>query len=334
MSRNKVYITSMEIFTGSKTNPDQKELKIEVAQYEPMLEYLQTRNVDRISKISLVAATNTLMKRCVTEPGFRIEKGENNDYGVVLGTQFSALDSIHQYDMEALNKGALAVNPGLFPNTVLNSPAGQVSIQCSLAGLVYIVCNGLTSSLDAIGMGYNFVRTGLSSMVLAGGIDEITELQGMMKSSDKDLGEAGGFLLLESEKTIAGNKKLAEIIGYKSKSLSKEERASLAESISNLVIEATTSEDKNDVDATNISVCSAFSFHESEAILSDLYKNMDFSGVRESVRIDWMGACGIVQASEALENIDKRYGENIIWTLINIDREKSSVLVLKACKQL
>lgn len=330
MSSNKVYITSMEIFTGSKTNPDQKELKIEAAQYEPMLEYLQTRNVDRISKISLVAATNTLMKRCVTGSGFRIEKGENNDYGVVLGTQFSALDSIHQYDMEALNKGALAVNPGLFPNTVLNSPACQVSIQCSLAGPVYTVCNGLTSSLDAIGMGYNFVRTGLSSMVLAGGIDEITELQAMMKNSDKDLGEAGGFLLLESDKTITGSKKLAEITGYKSKALSKEQRVSLIEAISDLIIEATPSGDNNDIDTTNISVCSAFSFHESKTILSDICKKIDFSGVKDCIEIDWMGACGIVQASRALENIDKRYGENVIWTLINIDREIASVLVLKS----
>ena len=330
MSSNKVYITSMEVFIGTKTNSGQKEFKIGAAQYEPVLEYLQTRNVDRISKISLVAAASTLMRRSVIGPDFKIEKGENNDYGVVLGTQFSALESIHNYDMEGLERGALAVNPGLFPNTVLNSPACQVSIQCSFAGPVYTVCNGLTSSLDAIGMGYNLVRTGLSSMVLAGGVDEITELQAMMKSSDKDLGEAGGFLLLESDKTMAANKKLAEIIGYKSKALSKEERASLVESISNLVIGATTSGDNIDIDTKNISMSSVFSFHESETILADICKKMDFSGVKDCIKIDWMGACGIVQASRALENIDKRYGENIIWTLINIDREKASVLVLKS----
>ena len=329
MNSNKVYITNMEVFVGNKTNPDQKELKIEDAEYEPMLEYLQTRNVDRISKISLVAATNTLMKRSVGS-NFYIKKGENNDYGVVLGTQFSALDSIHQYDMEALNKGALAVNPGLFPNTVLNSPVCQVSIQCSFAGPVYTVCNGLTSSLDAIGMGCNFVRTGLSSMVLAGGIDEITELQSMMKNNDKDLGEAGGFLLLESDKTIAEHKKLAEIIGYKSRVLNKKQRISLAETISDLVIETTPSGENNDIDAVNISLCSNFSLHESETILSDICKKIDFSGVKECEKTDWMGACGIVQASRALENIEKRYGENIIWTLINMDKEKASVLVLRS----
>ena len=330
MEGNRVYITSKEIFVGNKINSDQREFKIDAADYESMLEYLQTRNVDRISKIPLVAATNTLMKRSVAGSDFRIEKGENNDYGVVLGTQFSALESIHNYDMEALNKGALAVNPGLFPNTVLNSPACQVSIQCSFAGPVYTVCNGLTSSLDAIGMGYNFIRTGLSSMVLAGGIDEITELQTMMKDSDKDLGEAGGFLLLESGRTIAEGKRLAEIIGYKSKAFNEEQRASLVETISDLIIEAKPSEENNDIDATYISVGSAFSFQESETILSDICKKIDFSGAKECVETDWMGACGIVQANRALENIDKRYGENVIWTLVNIDKERVSILALKS----
>lgn len=330
MGSNKVYITSVGVIAGNKTKSGQKEFKIEVAQYEPMLEYFQTRNVDRISKISLATAAITLMRRSIVGPNFKIEKGENNDYGVVLGTQFSALDSIHQYDMEALEKGALAVNPGLFPNTVLNSPACQVSIQCSLAGPVYTVCNGLTSSLDAIGMGYNFVRTGLSSMVMAGGVDEITELQAMMKSSDKDLGEAGGFLLLESEETIAENKKLAETVGYKSIALSKEQRVSLVETVSNLVIEATTSGENNITDATNISVCSVFSSRESETILSDICKNINFSGARECVKIDWMGACGILQAGRVLENIGTRNGESTMWVLVNIDREKVAVLVLKS----
>ena len=329
MSNNKVYITSSEIIAGNKMNSAQKEFRIETAQYEPMLKQFQTRNVDRISKISLAAAVMTLMRRCVAGQSFKIEKGENNDYGIILGTQFSALESIHNYDMEAFKKGALAVNPGLFSNTVLNSPACQVSIQCSFAGPVHTVCNGLTSSLDAIGMGYNFVKTGLSSMVLAGGVDEITELQAMMKSSDKELGEAGGFLMLESEKTIIGNEKLAEIIGYKSKALSKEQRHSLVEVVSNLVIDTMTSGENNITDVTNISVGSAFSLGESEAALSDICKNINFSGSRECVKTDWMGACGIVQVGEALKDIKTNNRKNAIWVFINIENERAAVVVLK-----
>lgn len=330
MNNYKVYITSMGVVIGNKTNSGQKEFKIEAVQYEPMLACFQTRNIDRISKILLSAANTALIRRNVVEPNFKIKKGENNDYGVILGSQFSALDSIHQYDMEALEKGALAVNPGLFPNTVLNSPACQVSIQCSFAGPVYTVCNGLTSSLDAIGIGYNFVRTGLSSMLLAGGADEVAELQIMMKRSDQNLGEAGGFLMLESEKTITGNEKLAEIIGYQSKVLSKEQKGSLFETVSNLIIDVTASEENNMTDVKNISVGSVFHSCESENILSGICKNIYFSGNRECVKINWMGACGIVQASKALGNIGTRNGKSVMWVLINIDQEKVAVLALKS----
>jgi len=327
VNSNKVYITSAGIITGTKSEANQINYKIASEQYEPMLEHFQTRNVDRMSKLSLAAATVTLANR-----GVIIEKGSINDYGIILGTQFSALESIHNYDMEALEKGALAVNPGLFPNTVLNSPSCQVSIQFSFAGPVYTVCNGLTSSLDSIGIGYNLGKTNLSSMVLAGGVDEITELQTMMKNSDKALGEAAGFVMLESEKTITENEKIAEIIGYKSRSLNQEWRLSLGELVSGLILDAITSRG-NDIDnITNISLCSAFSCRENEVFLSDIIKEMNYSGAAECLEVNWMGACGIVQVDEALKGIKKENRENTIWALVNVDKDKAVVVVLKAYK--
>ncbi len=324
MRNNRVYITSAEIIAGTQFNTVQKGFRIEAEQYEPLLEHFQTRNVDRISKISLAAAATALIKR-----DMGIEKGSCNNYGVVFGTQFSAIESIHNYDMEALEKGALSVNPGLFPNTVLNSPACQVSIQCSFAGPVYTVCNGLTSSLDAIGVGYNFVRTGVSPIVLAGGADEITELQAIMKSCDKYLGEAGGFLLLESEKTIAGNEKLAEVIGYKSQVLNKEQKKSLAKAVSNLIIEAAASQGNSTDNITKINMGSVFSSCESETLLSDICNEMNYNGAKKCVETDWMGACGIVQADQVLNDFRTGGSKNAVWAIVNVDKDKASVIILK-----
>ena len=325
MRGNKVYITSSGIIAGAKFNVGQKDFKIESEQYEYLLEHIQTRNIDRISKITLAAALSTLLN----QEDYDIEKDSDNNYGIILGTQFSALESIHNYDMEALGKGALAVNPGLFPNTVLNSPACQVSIQFSFAGPIYTVCNGLTSSLDAIGIGYNFVKTGLSSMVLAGGVDELTELQTMMKSSDKYLGEAGGFLMLESEKTITENKKLAEVVGYKSRALNQEQKVSLAETVSKLIIDTVSSGGNNFVDITNISLSSSFTVYEDNIIISDICKTIYCNGIKECLTIDWMGACGIVQADKALKYISMNGSKNLMWALVNIDKDKVSAAILK-----
>jgi len=329
MNANMVYVTSAGIMTGTKTNAREKYLKIDPKCYEAFLEKFQIRNVDRISKISLAAAAMTLMKRNILDPSFNIERGKDNDYGIVFGTQFSALESIHNYDIEALEKGALAVNPGLFPNTVLNSPACQISIQCSFAGPVYTVCNGLTSSLDAIGMGYNFVKAGLSSMVLAGGVDEITELQTKMQSNDKHLGEASGFIMLESERTITENTKLAKILAYKSIALNKEQRTSMSETVSSLILDAVTSGESSIVDITSISLASAFSYHESNNVLSEICKKMNYHGNKECVKTDWMGACGILQTYKALKATN---GKMETFVLLNIENGRAAAVVLRTYK--
>jgi hypothetical protein len=144
------------------------------------------------------------------------------------------------------------------------------------------------------------------------------------------LGSAAGLLMLESEKTITENTKLAKVVGYKSKALNEEQRASLAETVSSLIIDAVASGGNNIVDIINISLGSAYSFHDGETVLSDMCGKIDYNGTKECVKTNWMGACGIVQVGRALENIDKRNIKNTVWTLINIDREKASVLVLKS----
>ncbi len=324
MKKNRVYITSSGVIIGMQDDNIHKDFKIKPEQYEPLLKNFQTRNIDRISKISIAAAAMTLAKA-----GINIEKDSINDYMMILGTQYSALESIHNYDMEALKNGALAVNPGLFPNTVLNSPACQVSIQFSIAGPVYTVCNGLTSSLDSIGMGYNFIRVGLSSMVLAGGVDENAELQILMKNSDKGLGEAGGFLMLESEKTITDNKKLAEVVGYKSQALNREQRVSLTETIASLIIDTAEYAGDSYCKISNMSLSSDFALQESEKLLDDICKKMNYNNSREYIETDWMGTCGIVQANKALIDINTNNKKNAMWVLINTDKDKVAVLILK-----
>jgi len=149
----------------------------------------------------------------------------------------------------------------------------------------------------------------------------------MMGSNEKNPGEVGGFLMLESEKTNSKsqNEKLAEVIGYKSSALNKEQKESLAETVSALIIDAV----KDISNVTNMSLSTVFSCQESETILFDICKELNYSGDRKYMEIDWMGACGIVQAYEALKASNRN---NSIWTLVNIESEKAAVVVLKTHK--
>ena len=81
-----------------------------------------TDNADRYcDKISLMCISS--IKKLFSET----EVADKN-IPVFFGSSFSSLKSLHDFNMVYEKKGALSVNPGLFPNTVLNSPSCRASI--------------------------------------------------------------------------------------------------------------------------------------------------------------------------------------------------------------
>ena len=64
---------------------------------------------------------------------------------VFFGSSFSSLKSLHDFNMVYEKKGALSVNPGLFPNTVLNSPSCRASIYHKITQPIYNICLLYTS---------------------------------------------------------------------------------------------------------------------------------------------------------------------------------------------
>jgi 3-oxoacyl-[acyl-carrier-protein] synthase II len=82
----------------------------------------------------------------------RLTINEENTHftGVSIGTTFGSLHSISQFDRSGLIEGPRAVNPSRFPNTVINSPASQVSIRFKIKGFNTTLSTGFCASLDAI----------------------------------------------------------------------------------------------------------------------------------------------------------------------------------------
>ena len=67
------------------------------------------------------------------------------------------------------------VNPSHFPNTVINSPASQVSIRFKLKGFNSTVSTGLCAGLDALVYATDFIRMGRANAVFSGGVEELCE---------------------------------------------------------------------------------------------------------------------------------------------------------------
>ena len=126
------------------------------------------RYLDRNTRLAAVATSLVLADTGLEEP----EDG-CWDIGLVLGTTFGSLDSISNFDIDALKGGPRNVTPMAFPNTVINSPAGNIAIRFGLTDINTTISTGISSSLQAINYAADFIRMERADILLAGGAEEL-----------------------------------------------------------------------------------------------------------------------------------------------------------------
>jgi len=130
------------------------------------------RVLDRSARLVCVASHMALKASGLTQP--EGDAGDPN-LGLVLGTMFGSVHSITAFDWSGLTDGPTLVNPMEFPNTVINSPAGQAAIKHKLRGVNSTISAGLVSGLYAIHYAMEFLRFGRATALMAGGVEELCE---------------------------------------------------------------------------------------------------------------------------------------------------------------
>ncbi len=156
------------------------------------------------------------------------------DLGLVCGTMFGSVHSITSFDWSGLCDGPNLVNPMEFPNTVINSPAGQAAIKHKLRGVNSTISAGIVSGLYAMHYAMEFLRFGRAKALLAGGVEELceesylsfrkagfTSPRGLIQpfGSDRDgsvVGEASAVWMLEAAEAAErrGVQPLLELAGF------------------------------------------------------------------------------------------------------------------------
>jgi 3-oxoacyl-[acyl-carrier-protein] synthase II len=126
------------------------------------------RTLDRSTK--LVASATKL---ALDDARLKVTDTNTQEIGVVVGTTLGSLSSISGFDKESLIEGPRYVNPALFANTVINSPASQVSIKFAIKGFNATLSTGFTASLDVLNYASDFIKLGRASAVCAGGVEEL-----------------------------------------------------------------------------------------------------------------------------------------------------------------
>lgn len=128
------------------------------------------RELDRSTRLVCSAARIAL-----DDSRLEVSEANTRSMGVSLGTTFGSLHSIAQFDRAGLTEGPRFVNPSHFPNTVINSPASQVSIRFTIKGFNTTLSTGFCAGLDALSYAADFIRLGRADAVLAGGVEELCE---------------------------------------------------------------------------------------------------------------------------------------------------------------
>ncbi len=191
------------------------------------------RTLDRSTRLISSAA-----KLAIDDANLQIDDGNIHSMGVSVGTTFGSLHSISQFDRDGLIEGPKFVNPSHFPNTVLNSPASQVSIRFKIKGFNTTISTGFCASLDAVSYAADFIRLNRADVVLAGGVEELCEETflgfyklGCLSGADSSepvccpfdrrrngviLSEGAAILILEDEEHAVkrGARIMARVLGY------------------------------------------------------------------------------------------------------------------------
>ena len=128
------------------------------------------RTLDRSTKLLVSAA-----KLAIDDSRFIITEENTDTLGVSVGTTLGSVKSIGDFHEVTLRDGPRYTNPALFPNTVINSPASQVSIWNNIKGFNSTISTGFTASIDAMRYAYDFIQMDRVKLVYAGGVEEMCE---------------------------------------------------------------------------------------------------------------------------------------------------------------
>lgn len=173
-----------------------------------------TRRLDRMVGFGLIATSLAL-----TSAG-RV-RGEDSELreqtGVAVGTSTGSIRSVWELASSAYQP-ELSYVPSRFPNSVMNSCAGQIAIWNSLTAVNATLASGHASSTSAIRYASNAIRLGQAKSVVVGGVEELSPhlAWGWHNSgtltADAVLGEGCAMLVAEDIDVVGDRPVLAEIV--------------------------------------------------------------------------------------------------------------------------
>lgn len=233
IENKKCGIDNIKLFdnTNFKTKLDAEVKEYNSSDY---FDIKQAKRFDRVSQFAIIAAREAVKDSEITP--------ENTDFdrvGIFVGSGIGGLSTIQEQCKLHYMKGNKRVSPLFIPMSIVNMPAGNISIEFGFKGESTCNVTACATSTQSIGEAYRTIKQGYEDVIIAGGAEAsicevgiagFENMKALSFSEDKTrasipfdkerngfvMGEGAGMLVLEElEHARKRNAKIyAEVIGF------------------------------------------------------------------------------------------------------------------------
>jgi 3-oxoacyl-[acyl-carrier-protein] synthase II len=134
--------------------------------YKDLIEPKRLRRMTNVAQLAVAAARLALV-----DAGLSPSWANPHAAGVIIGTSVGSLkDGLEQQSI-LLERGASRINPFVVLSLHVNSLSAEVAISACTQGLTFTVAGGCASSLCAIGVATDMIRSGTLDVCLTGGTE-------------------------------------------------------------------------------------------------------------------------------------------------------------------
>ncbi|VFA99070.1 beta-ketoacyl-[acyl-carrier-protein] synthase family protein [Nocardia cyriacigeorgica] len=208
---------------GRSGDDNSTELALSTPVFDPapFLSPKQRRRMDRLGVLAVASSRMALDDGRLDPDAF-----DSDRIGVIVGTGLGPVESLEEFTVPVLESGVTAANPAVFPNTVYNAAAGQVSMALGVRGPTSTLTAAHAAGATALGVAYDLLRIGAADAALCPAVDTLSPCalrayRRMPAFADAPshgyrLAEGALTLLLERESVARsrGARILAVVAGY------------------------------------------------------------------------------------------------------------------------
>lgn len=160
--------SGIDYISGFDPTSLETKFAAEAIGFDPLM-YVDRKEARRMDRFTQFAVAASL--QAVESSGLKINNGNAEDTGVIIGSSVGGLLSISKQLKILSDDGPKRISPILAPTMTGDAPSVQVSLMLGTKGLSYSPSSACSSGSDAIGQAYQAIKSGDAKVMVAGGAE-------------------------------------------------------------------------------------------------------------------------------------------------------------------